>query len=67
MLRKKIQLSLSVDLVSSIDEFAKFNGVSRSSAISLLCSRALALKIFHVPSLNGKILDIDIDLLSHDK
>jgi len=39
---KRLQISMSDDLVGLVDQFAKFNGISRTSAISVLCSQALS-------------------------
>lgn len=39
---KRLQLTMSDDLVSLVDQFAKFNGISRAAAVSVLCSQALS-------------------------
>ena len=39
---KKIQLTFSDELMVLVDRFAKFNGIARSAAVSVLCSQALS-------------------------
>lgn len=39
---KKIQLTFSDELLVLVDQFAKFNGIARSAAVSVLCSQALS-------------------------
>lgn len=39
---KKLQLTFSDDLMILVDQFAKFNGIARSAAVSVLCSQALS-------------------------
>lgn len=39
---KKLQLTFSDELMVLVDQFAKFNGIARSAAVSVLCSQALS-------------------------
>lgn len=42
MATKRVQLVMSEELVAAIEKFAKYSGISRSGAISVLCSQALS-------------------------
>lgn len=39
---KKLQLTFSDELMAMVDQFAKFNGIAKSAAVSVLCSQALS-------------------------
>lgn len=39
---KKIQITMSEDLLARVEKFAKYTGIPRATAISVLCSQALA-------------------------
>lgn len=39
---KRLQMTMSDELMGLVDKFAKFNGISRAAAVSVLCSQALS-------------------------
>lgn len=39
---KRLQMTMSDELMTLVDKFAKFNGISRAAAVSVLCSQALS-------------------------
>lgn len=39
---KKIQVTMSDDLLTMVEKFAKVSGIPRASAVCVLCSQALA-------------------------
>lgn len=39
---KRLQMTMSDELMVLVDKFAKFNGISRAAAVSVLCSQALS-------------------------
>lgn len=39
---KRLQMTMSDDLMALVDRFAKFSGISRAAAVSVLCAQALS-------------------------
>lgn len=39
---KRVQITMSEDLLSRVEKYAKFTGIPRATAICVLCSQALA-------------------------
>lgn len=44
--KKRLNIMIDVDVLASIDDYAEKNGVSRGSAISILCIETLQQKNF---------------------
>ena len=44
--KRRVGILLDVEVLNAIDEYASKNGISRGSAISILCVEALEQKMF---------------------